>query len=218
MTTFETVHTKNTVQVIGLAEAERALSLIPEGLRRNTVLSALRKSVRPMVATARARAPKQANPKRRGGVSIGSFLATKWKLNKSLEQSIKAKALRARDPHLTEIRVGYGTGHFYGRFFELGTKASSARSARGRSTYVRRSKKTGKLKVGVKRARKARRGHVGLAARPFLGPAFAMHQRQIIESIGGEIGRSVERTARRVARQAVSGKLSKSARRALGGS
>lgn len=208
----------DSVQVVGVREADHAIGLLPEALRRNTILAALRKSVRPMIADARARAPKQLNPKRRGGQRLGSFLAAKWKLAKGLAQSIKASALRARDPHRVEIRVGYGRGHFYGRFFELGTSASSGQAARDRTTYVRRSKKTGELKAGVLRKRKARRGHAGLAPRPFLGPAFAAHQQEIVETVGVEIGRSVERTAARLARQAAAGKLSKTARRALGGS
>ena len=190
-----------TVQVIGLSEADRALSLLPEALRRNTILAALRRAVRPMTADARARAPKQANPERRGGQRLGSFLAAKWKLNRSLAQSIKARALRARDPHLVEISVGYGRGHFYGRFQELGTTRSEPRS-------IKRGPRRGKTK----------RGHTGLPARPFLGPAFIAHQQEIVETVGVEIGRSVERTAEKLARQAATGKLSKTARRALGGS
>lgn len=58
----------NDVQVAGLKELDAALSEIPAALRRNVVLSALRRAAQPIVRDARARARRGADPRRRGAM------------------------------------------------------------------------------------------------------------------------------------------------------
>ncbi|HKJ75397.1 MAG TPA: HK97-gp10 family putative phage morphogenesis protein [Alphaproteobacteria bacterium] len=52
--------------------------------------------------------------------------------------------------------------------------------------------------------------------RPFLRPAWDANKRKVVDSIADEIWKGLARAARRLARQAEAGKLSKSARRHFG--
>lgn len=53
--------------------------------------------------------------------------------------------------------------------------------------------------------------------RPFLRPAFQVHRQRMIQTFGIELGKSIERKAATLARQAAAGKLSRSSARALAG-
>ena len=55
-----------TVEVVGLEELDQALAELPQALRRNVVLAALREAAAPIVKEARAKARRGKDPRRRG--------------------------------------------------------------------------------------------------------------------------------------------------------
>ena len=81
----------------------------------------------------------------------------------------------------------------------------------------RRRKDIVQLEIGTPRAKGPKgEGFIGLffefgtskmAARPWLRPAWDKNREQVLKSISGEIGKSLERTAARLASKAARGKL-----------
>ncbi len=59
-------------------------------------------------------------------------------------------------------------------------------------------------------------GTANMSAQATLRPAWDMDKKQVLNTFAREIGKSLERTAKRLARQAAAGKLSKKGARALG--
>lgn len=189
------------VKVEGLSDLDAALAQFPEAVSRKIALAALRRAAKPIVDEARTRARRQANPKRRGGVRIGSRMANKWRLtDKALADSIRAREDKNASNSSTEayVAVGPDQGHFYGLFVELGTRASVGRDAQSRASYFRRSKRTGEIKIGWRRDRSARRSHAATRRFPFLKPSFEMHQDRVIDLAAQEMWKSIERFTRRV--------------------
>ncbi len=163
------------VEVVGLAELDDALGHLPEALRRQVVLAALRKAARPMVRDAKARARRGTDPRRRG--------SKKQRRSGESERighgadSIAARAMKATSQTQATVAVGPDARHWYMKFLEFG----SSRQAPDR----------------------------------FLTPAFEINKERAVELVGEELWKSLAATAKRLARQAESGKLPKSAERAF---
>ena len=112
------------VDVEGFEELDRALAGLPEALRRNVVLAALRKAAQPMVREAKTRARRGSDPKRRGS----------QKQRKSGESerighgadSITARAVRTDRPNEAAVALGPDAKHWYMRFVEFGTSRQAA--------------------------------------------------------------------------------------------
>lgn len=110
------------LQVVGYKQLDAALGELPQALRRNVVLAALRKAARPTVRDARSRAPRGKDPKRRG--------SKKQRRSKKSEgigagaDSIAARAVRATTATTTTIAIGPDAQHWYLRFSEFGTARS----------------------------------------------------------------------------------------------
>jgi HK97 gp10 family phage protein len=163
------------VQVLGFKELDAALAQIPEALRRQVVLSALRKAALPMVRDARAKARRGKDPRRRG-----SMKQRKSGESESMghgADSIAARAVKSESPNSAAVAVGPDARHWYMKLVEFGT----ARQAPDR----------------------------------FLTTAFETNKQAAIEAIGQELWKSIAATAKRLARQADAGRLSKSATEAL---
>lgn len=115
---------KQLVKVEGLTELDAALAQIPQGLRRDVLLRTLRRASQPMVRSARARAPRGTDPRRRGsGKDRRSRRSTT--LGHGAD-SIRARAVRATNPHRGEVAIGPDRAHFYMRFAEFGTSRQPA--------------------------------------------------------------------------------------------
>jgi HK97 gp10 family phage protein len=107
------------VTVVGFKELDAALAQIPEALRRQVVLRALRKAAQPMVRDARAKARRGKDPRRRGSA----------KQRKSGESeamghgadSIAARAAKASTPTEAAVTVGPDARHWYMKFLEFGS-------------------------------------------------------------------------------------------------
>jgi HK97 gp10 family phage protein len=163
------------VQVVGLKDLDAALAQLPEALRRNVVLAALKKAAQPMVKDARARARRGKDPRRRGSMK-------QRRSGESLTMgagadSIAARAAKASNPNEASIDVGPDARHWYMRLVEFG----SARQAPAR----------------------------------FLTPAFEVNKEAAVQLAGEELWKSISATAKRLARQAESGKLPRAAAEAL---
>ena len=156
------------VQVLGFKELDAALAQLPESLRRQVVLRALRKAAQPMVRDARAKARRGKDPRKRGSM----------KQRKSGESeaighgadSIAARATKSDSPTEAAVAVGPDARHWYMKFLEFG----SAHQAADR----------------------------------FLTPAFETNKEAAIQAIGQELWKEIAATAKRLARQAETGKLS----------
>jgi HK97 gp10 family phage protein len=165
----------NDVQVAGLKELDAALTEIPAALRRNVVLSALRRAARPIVRDARMRARRGTDPRRRGSMK-------QRKSGESLTMgpgadSIAARAVKSSVATEAAVTVGPDRRHWYMKFLEFG----SARQAPER----------------------------------FLTPAFEVNKEAAVQLAGEELWKSIAATARRLARQAESGQLSRKAAEGL---
>lgn len=180
------------VQVIGFRELDEALAQLPATLRRDLVLRALKKAAAPMAREAKARARRQANPRRRGGRPASEL--------KPLADSITVSAVRSNSafPNEVAVKLGPDKDHFYGLFVEKGTKR------RGR---VYRDSK-GKF-------RRNRRRHAATRAFEFLEPAFQMHAERTAVVIGEELWKALAKKAESLAKKAEKGTLSKKAREGL---
>ena len=163
------------VEVEGLEELDRALAQVPDALRRNVVLAALRKAAQPMVREAKARARRGSDPRRRGSQKQRSSGESE-RIGHGAD-SITARAVRTDRRNEAAIAIGPDAKHWYMLFVEFGT----SRQAPDR----------------------------------FLTPAFEIHKERAVTLIGEELWKSLSRTAKRLARQAESGKLSRKAQRAL---
>jgi HK97 gp10 family phage protein len=112
------------VQVLGFKELDAALAQLPEALRRQVVLTALRKAAQPMVRDARAKARRGKDPRRRGS----------QKQRKSGESeamghgadSIAARAVKSDSPNEAAVAVGPDARHWYMKLVEFGTARQSA--------------------------------------------------------------------------------------------
>jgi HK97 gp10 family phage protein len=108
-----------------------------------------------------------------------------------LRKGIKVKALKSRGGRRAKVLIGPDQDHWYGLLVELGTGS-------------RKVKKTGRS-VG------------SMPKQPFMKPAFDQSQAEMQKAILNGLGKALLREAKKFARQARRGKLSRSARRALGG-
>jgi len=107
------------VQVVGFKELDAALAQLPEALRKNVVLAALKKAAAPMVRDARATARRGKDPRRRGSM----------KQRKSGESetighgadSIAARAAPSSNRYEVVVAVGPDAKHWYMKFLEFGT-------------------------------------------------------------------------------------------------
>lgn len=205
------------VRIEGFKELEAALGELPVAFRREVILKAWKKAGAPMVQEAKTRAHRQANPRRRGGHKLGSRMAAKYGLDRALADSIALSAVKknAAYPSETAAKLGPDAGHYYGLWEEKGTKASGARGAQSRAVVLRRSRKTGELKLGVRRAHKAKRGHAATPAHRFLEPAFQTHAERTAKAVGEELWKEIASKARSLARSAEKGRLSAKAREGL---
>jgi HK97 gp10 family phage protein len=109
----------NDVQVAGLKELDAALTEIPAALRRNVVLSALRRAARPIVRDARMRARRGTDPRRRGSMK-------QRKSGESLTMgpgadSIAARAVKSSVATEAAVTVGPDRRHWYMKFLEFGS-------------------------------------------------------------------------------------------------
>ena len=163
------------VQVLGLAELDDALGHLPEALRRQVVLAALRKAARPIVRDAKAKARRGTDPRRRG--------SKKQRRSGESERighgadSIAARAMKATSKTGATVAVGPDARHWYMKFLEFGSS---------RQTPDR-----------------------------FLTPAFEINKERAAELVGEELWKSLSATAKRLARQAEAGRLTKSATKAF---
>jgi len=111
------------VQVLGYKELDAALAQLPEALRRQVVVAALKKAAAPMVRDAKAAAHRGKDPRRRGSM----------KQRKSGESaamghgadSIAARAAPSGSPHEAVVAVGPDARHWYMKFLEFGTARES---------------------------------------------------------------------------------------------
>ncbi len=163
------------VQVLGYRELDGALAQLPEALRRQVVLAALKKAAAPMVRDAKASARRGKDPRRRGSM----------KQRKSGESeaighgadSIAARAAQSDSPYEAVVAVGPDARHWYMKFLEFGTARESPQR--------------------------------------FLTPAFEVTKDAAVRAVGEELWKSLEATAARLSRQAVSGSISPRAAEAL---
>jgi HK97 gp10 family phage protein len=180
------------VEILGFKELEKALLDLPGTLRRDVVLRALKKAAEPMLQEARARARRQANPRRRGGYPASEI--------GPLADSITVSTVKENSSYPTEIAVKLGpdADHFYGRFVEKGTQR------RGRVYRDNRG-----------RFRRNKQRHGATPAHPFLEPAFAMHAERTAVAIGEELWKALAKKAESLAKKAEKGTLTKGAKEAL---
>ena len=163
------------VQVLGFKELDAALAQLPEALRRQVVLRALRKAAQPMVRDARAKARRGKDPRKRGSM----------KQRKSGESeamgpgadSIAARATRSSSSTEAAVAVGPDARHWYMKFLEFGSAHQTADR--------------------------------------FLTPAFETNKEAAVQAIGQELWKEIAATAKRLARQAAAGTLSKAAEAGL---
>jgi HK97 gp10 family phage protein len=113
------------MQLLGFRELDQALGRLPEALRRDVVLKALRKAGEPMVDAARARIRRGTDPRKRGSkkqrkkgesATIGAAA-----------DSIAIRALRATTNTQVAAAVGPDAAHWYTRFQEFGSAHEPAR-------------------------------------------------------------------------------------------
>lgn len=180
------------VAVLGFKELDEALGKLPKTLRRQVVLKALKEAAEPMVREARARAHRQAKPRRRGGRPASEM--------KPLADSIQVVAVKANSdfPNEVAVKLGPDADHFYGLFVEKGTRR------RGRVYHDARGK-----------IRRNKRRHAETRAFEFLQPAFEMFSERTVEAIGRALWEELAKTADGLAKKAERGTLSKKAREGL---
>lgn len=113
------------MQLVGFRELDDALGRLPEALRRDVVLKALRAAGEPMVDAAAARLTRGSDPRKRGskkqrksGESVAIGAAA---------DSIAVRALRATTNTQVAAAVGPDAAHWYTRFREFGTSHEPAR-------------------------------------------------------------------------------------------
>jgi HK97 gp10 family phage protein len=107
------------VQILGYRELDAALAQLPQALRRQVVLAALKKAAAPMVRDAKASARRGKDPRRRGSM----------KQRKSGESasmghgadSIAARAASSESPYEAVVAVGPDARHWYMKFLEFGS-------------------------------------------------------------------------------------------------
>lgn len=141
-------------------------------------------------------------------------------LPKAMQKSTLVSAMRkAAQPVLKDARarapVG-ATGNLK-KSLAIGTKLTG-RQAKGRS----RAKSIPQIFIGARwptgaHAHIIEFGRAGVPARPFLRPAWDANKERVLKSLRGEVWKVLAKKARQLAAKAEAGKLSRTARRALGG-
>jgi HK97 gp10 family phage protein len=111
------------MEILGLKELDGMLGRLPEALRRNVVLAALKNAGRPIVRDARARAHRGIDPFRRGSKKQRD--SGQAALMGAGADSIKARTLPPESQTNTAIAIGPDTRHFYMRYLEHGTARQS---------------------------------------------------------------------------------------------
>lgn len=190
------------VEVRGLQELESNLRLMGTALSKSTMRAALRKVAKPIAADAASRAPRgesELKPTARE-VKSAAKKGRAPKPRKRLADSIvirsslgryQRRLAAARGVAQAPVRVFIGPTAPHGHLIEFGHR-------------LRRRDKNGRLRT------------VGFVPpRPFLRPAWDAHRARLLKELKPELQKAIERTARRLSRQARTGKLSKSAVRSL---
>ncbi len=182
---------KTRVEISGLRELEAALLDLPTAWQRQVSLRALRKAAAPIVAAARARAPRGTNPAKRGS-------KRQRKTGESLKigpgaDSIRARAEPRSDDGTTSVSVGPDRAHFYMQFIEKG--AAAAFRHRGLAFALAVGMPIGRARRLYEESRQRGLSPTRIPARPFLRPAFDAHAASAVEATAAALRTEIERVA-----------------------
>jgi HK97 gp10 family phage protein len=107
------------VQILGYRELDAALAHLPEALRRQVALAALKRAAAPMVRDAKAAARRGKDPRRRG--SMKQRRSGESEAMGHGADSIAARATPSESPYEAVVAVGPDARHWYLKFLEFGT-------------------------------------------------------------------------------------------------
>ena len=177
-------------EVFGFKELDDALQELQDiGTQKRVLISAMKKALEPVAELARQNVP----------VDSGD-------LRETIIVSTKITKRQARFARANKgvPRVYVGTNYPSAHLVEFGTGPRT----------------TGFVKKKVLASGGNIYGTVAVVgampAQPFLRPAFEQKRTFVLAKFGEEMGKTLERTARRLKKQSDKGKLSKSGQRALG--
>lgn len=176
--------------MFGAREIDQALQALQDiGTQKRILVGAMKKSLEPVAERAR-----QLVPVDEGDLRDSIIVSTKITKRQARE------IVGARGAP----RVFAGTNWPSGHLVEFGTGPRSVEATKKKVLAV-----DGRI-IG----KTADVGH--MPAQPFLRPAFEQMREKMLEIFGREMWKSLKRTAKRFEKQSRTGKLSKSAKRALG--
>lgn len=161
-------------KVSGFEDIDQMLARLPALVGSEAQSKALVDAAEPVRATA-ASLCKRGTVGHGRGAHKGQHLADNIEIYDVTQHATSTKAT---------IVVSYPRDFFYGHMLEWGTSPKAARGAQGRTEFMRRSQKTGEMKIGYTRKHKALRGHPGIKARPFLRPAWDAHKGDFLSLFG----------------------------------
>lgn len=158
----------------GLGEIRGLLARLPEAVSMEKAQVAIHLAATPTAEMASTLCPR--------GPGRSTFQRRKHGLG-HLADAIKVFDLPP-EGRTSRVAVSYPRSYFWGHFLEWGTSSSGPRGEAVRESYVRRSRKTGELKVGYTRKHKALKGRPGMRARPFLRPAWDAEKAEYLPRFG----------------------------------
>ncbi len=174
--------------IFGWKELDEALLQISDiATQKRVLVNAMKKALKPVAEDARQRVP----------VDEGD-------LRDSIVVSTAITRRQGRGIVRGVPRVYVGTNNGSGHLIEFGTGPRKSQATKKQVLAA------GGVVFGTTANANA------LPARPFIRPAFDSNREKVLEIFGREMWKNLERTAKRLFKQATSGKLSKGGKRALG--
>lgn len=169
-----------TFKVEGLPELERALTQLGKRIGRKVVTAALRAAVKPMVAAARAKAPKADRVLQKKSAKGKRYTLQPGEGARSIKARVDTKA------QYPTVTIGPDANHFYMNFFETGYTVGIRKEDLRAHRRFRRRRADNTQASGHGR-------HI--PATPFLRPAFDAHAAGAIKDFGRIVGRRIEAEA-----------------------
>lgn len=195
------------MQLSGSAQLERNLREMGKALEKRVVRDALRKAAQPIAEDAGRRAPR----------GTGALVPRQRDLVKAIRKGKDPMSV-ARRPRLADSMAVRSTLSRHQRRL----RKSSGRARAPVAVYVGPTVPHAHLiEFGHRLRKRDKRGNlrtVGFVGpRPFLRPAWDANKARIIGRIRPELAKAIDRAAKRLARQAKRGKLSRTSVRSLAG-
>lgn len=185
-----------TIEVEGLADLDRALSVLPNLIAERVLKSATLAGAAVVRKEARALCPKNT------GALAKSIVARKMR-TKAGEVVYRVGPGRSSRKTKVNGKIGYKIDGWYAHLVEFGTSPHVIKASKGKVLALRKNSRASKgvAKRWINTFLAVHVSHPGASPKPFLRPAFDTKVNEVIKTIGKRVWRGIQTESRKLYKQ-----------------